>query len=226
MTVLDSNSDSGVIVTTPDIQECSDMDGKAIAVPGLTSNRTLLFFKYIEEKCPGTLVEPVVIQSQTSQLAALTTGQVQMAGVQGSTFRRLQMSGPTDLHVLVSFGKEFPGLGGSQFIARRDFIEKYPGAVRDVIREVLLARRRLQDPQVFADALVKYLKMEPGEAQTMAQGFYDQNLWNLNGGLTLQSTQANLDFLVESELVEPGLEPKDVVDLAPLNDVLAEIGRQ
>ncbi len=226
VTVLDTNSDSGVIVVGPEIQKCSDMDGKSIAVPGLTSNRTLLFYKYIEKNCPGTHVEPVIIQSQASQLMGVTAGQVEIAGVQGSTFRKLQMSGPTDLHVLVSFGKEFPGLGGSQFVTRRDLIEKHPEVVEDLIREVLLARRKLQDPEVFADALVKYLKMEPQEAETMARGFFDQNLWTLDGGLSRERIQANIDFLVESDVLEPGLAPADVVDLAPLNAVLDEIESQ
>jgi ABC-type nitrate/sulfonate/bicarbonate transport system substrate-binding protein len=226
VTVLDANQDSGVIVVGPEIQQCSDLDGKKVAVPGLTSNRTLLFFKYIDENCPGADVEPIVIQSQTNQLMGVQTRQVEIALVQGSTFRKLQMSGPTDLHLLASFGKEFPGLGGSLYITRRDLVEQHPDVVRDLIRETLLARRSLQDPKVFADALVKYLKMDPSDAANMANSFYDQGLWNLNGGLNSANIKANLEFLLESDLLDPGLEPEDVVDASLLNSVLDEIGRR
>lgn len=48
----------------------------------------------------------------------------------------------------------------------------------------------------------------------------------MNGGYTMESVQANIDFLVETAVLSPGLKPDDVADLSYLNAVLDEIGRQ
>jgi ABC-type nitrate/sulfonate/bicarbonate transport system substrate-binding protein len=226
VTILDGTLDSGMVIVPPAIQECSDLDGKKIGVPSLTSNRALLLRKYIRETCPEVEFEPIVISNQTNQLIALSTGQIDGATVQNATFRKFQAAENTDLHPLVSFAQVFPGLGGAQMVTRRALLEQYPETVKDYIRADLMARRSLRDPQVLADALIEYVKMEPAEAKETADIFYNQGLWDLNGGITPERTQAHIEFLLESEIITPGLDPKVAVADSFVNEVLGELGRQ
>jgi ABC-type nitrate/sulfonate/bicarbonate transport system substrate-binding protein len=225
VSILDGTLDSGMVVVGAEIQECADLNGKRIGVPSLNSNRALLLRKYVAETCPEVEFEPVIISNQTNQLIALETEQIDAATVQNGTFRKFQAGRDADLHVLVSYADVFPGLGGAQWQTRRAFLEEYPETVKDLIRADLLARRKLQDAQVFAEALVKYLKMEPTEAKEIGELFYDQKLWDPDGGMTPERVSANLDFIVEAGILEPGLKPEEVAATEPLNAVLEEIGR-
>ena len=130
------------------------------------------------------------------------------------------------MHALVQYSKEFPGLGGTQHVARREMVDKFPQTAKDFVRATLQARRKLQDQKTFTEMLVKYLKLTPEQALTTTQNFGAQDLWSLNGGMDNQMIQSNLDFLVEAGTLKAGLKPSEVVDLSILNAVLDEIGRK
>lgn len=221
VTVMDSTAVPVVIVAAPTIQKCADLEGKSLAVPSVTSNRALLVKKYVARTCPGTNVELIAIASQNDELAALAAGKIDSGAFSYSTWLQFQRKEITALHVLANFGSEFPGLGGLTLITRRELVAQSPETVKDVIRAELEARRKLQDSQVFAQQLVKYMKMDPQDAQDTGQFYYDKNLWSLDGGLKPEIVQANLDFLVESGAIKAGLKPSEVVDTSLLNVVRA-----
>jgi ABC-type nitrate/sulfonate/bicarbonate transport system substrate-binding protein len=224
--LLDGSLNQASLVVTSNIRQCSDLDGKRVVVPSVTSNRALFLSKYIEKNCPAAKIEQVVIASQNNSLIAMTSGQVDGAVIDYSAMLAFEKKENAGIHALVRFLTEFPGLSGAHIVTRRDLLEQHPEVVQDFIRASLSARTRLQDPQVFEEQLVKYLKLEPDEAKASLLLFSPQDLWSMDGGLTTESIQINLDFLEEAGSIEPGLKPTDVADLAPLDAVLAELGRK
>ena len=225
-TVLDGSSSLVVLATLSAIETCQDLAGKRIAVPSLTSNRAILTRKYIEKNCPTAQIEPIVISSQNNMLAAMTSGQIEGATIESSIVDDYRNQGKSDIHILVRFADEFPGIGGAGYVVRREFLDMYPQATRDLIRTTLLARRRLQDPDAFAAELVKFLKMEPATAKVEAARYVQQKFWNLNSALSEQVIQNNIDFLTDAGTLKPGLKPSAVADLTFQNAVLDEIGRR
>lgn len=225
-TVLDGSSSLAVLATRSTIETCQDLAGKRIAVPSLTSNRAILTRKYVEKNCPTAQIEPIVISSQNSMLAAMTSGQIDGAAIESSMIDDYRNQGKSDIHILARFADEFPGIGGTGYVVRREFLEMYPQATRDLIRATLLARRKLQDPDAFAAELVKYLKMEPAAAKVEAARYVQQKFWNLNSALSEQVIQNNIDFLTDAGTLKPGLKPSAVADLTFQNAVLDEIGRK
>jgi ABC-type nitrate/sulfonate/bicarbonate transport system substrate-binding protein len=111
-------------------------------------------------------------------------------------------------------------------VVRREFGEQHPEMVKDVIRALFAARRSIQDPQVLREAVIKYLDLEPDEAQQVADTYLEQEIWDASGTYTLETVQATIDFLQEYGDLAPGLTAEDVADLSYYDAVLDEIGRQ
>jgi len=70
------------------------------------------------------------------------------------------------------------------------------------------------------------LKTDRGETTSVIDALIAAGAWDPNGALTQDNVQYTLNFLQETGAVAKALRVEDVADLAPLNDVLKDIGRQ
>ncbi len=131
-----------------------------------------------------------------------------------------------DVSALVVFAEEFPGVTLDSFFARRQLTEKYPATVKDWLRDLLEARRRIQDPKLLAEQLVARLGMAPDAAQKTADACLERNFWDVNGRFTPAIVQRNIDLMTKASGQAQGLKASDVADLTFLNAVLADIGRK
>ena len=111
-------------------------------------------------------------------------------------------------------------------MARREFAEQHPEMMGDVIRAVFAARRKLQDPEELRAAVIRYMEFEPEKAQQVAEVYTEQDIWDATGEYTLETVQANLDFLQAFGDLPADLEAGDVADLSFYDAVLSEIGSQ
>jgi ABC-type nitrate/sulfonate/bicarbonate transport system substrate-binding protein len=168
----------------------------------------------------------MVVAGANNRMIGLLAGQLSAAMLDMTQQLKMEREAETRAQILVIFSQEFPDLRTTSHFARRGFIEQYPETVKDFIKAMLEARRRLQDPKVLADQFVKYLKMDPDAASSAAETYLAQNVWDLNGTYTLDTLQNNIDFLVESGELPSGLDAAKVSDLSALNAVLDEIGRK
>ena len=225
-TILDSNIESRLLVTTPNIHTCADLDGKRVGIQSTKSTQTLLFIRYVEKNCPTIKPETIVLANESTRLVALVAGELDATTVNFAVIREFQRKDKTDIRTLVDFSQEFPKLRYASQVTRRDILEKYPETVKDFVRASLLARRKLQEPQFLREQIIKYLKQSPADAQDAAALILARPVWDLNGGWTPEGLQNTLDFYVESKVLEPGLTLNQIADLTPLNAVLGEIGRK
>jgi len=226
VSIVDDSSEQRVFVVTSKVNSCADLAGKRLAVPSTTSTQMVMLNRYIDKECPGTTYTQVAMPNVQVRLQGLMAGQLDGGTADLPTFQQLQRAQHPDLHILVNFAQEFPGLRGSVYITRRELVAKNPQAVKDFVRTLLLARRQLQDPNFLQQQVVKYLKMSDADAKQAAADAIQEKIWDLNGGLTNESVQANLDFLTQANVLKPGLQVSDVADLTPLMQVLDEIGRK
>jgi ABC-type nitrate/sulfonate/bicarbonate transport system substrate-binding protein len=137
----------------------------------------------------------------------------------------IEAEGDGRFHALVYFNEAFPGITANSQFARREMADKYPDMVKDLIRAVLNARRRLQEPQVLAEEIEKRFELEPVLARASADIYLEHELWDVNGRYTYELVQRNIEFLESTGTLEPGLKAEDIADLSFLNEVLDEIGR-
>jgi len=214
------------LVTVPGVTTCADLNNRQVSVPNLVSSQTLAFDRFIAKRCPGTNVEKVVISGTNNRLAALMAHRTAGALLDLMTLIEAQRQGGPQFNVLSVFGNEFPGLGGAAVICSRAFLDRYPETARDIVREWIMATRRLQDPAVLRAWMEKHLGLAPDRADVIAKAYLARKVWDLNGGLPDGFMQRNIEFAEEMGVIKPGLTPARVEDARYVNAVLAEIGRK
>jgi ABC-type nitrate/sulfonate/bicarbonate transport system substrate-binding protein len=224
--VLDDSADTYLLVATNDIQKCSDLDGRHVAIGGLHVTHAALLYAYVARQCPDAQPDYLVIDGSGNRYAALLAGELDATIVHWDDMIKIEADGEGRFHPLAYFSDEVPGVTAISQFTRRGLGEQYPQTVEDMIRAVLEARRKVQDPQVLADEIAQRYETEPAVAQQTAQIYLDHKLWNVNGDISPETVQANIDFLVANGSLEPGLKAADVADQSYLNAVLEEIGRQ
>jgi ABC-type nitrate/sulfonate/bicarbonate transport system substrate-binding protein len=169
----------------------------------------------------------VVINGSTNRVAALQAGELDTARLEIVDWLQLERQVPGKFSVLIDFGKEFPLVQFSSFTVRRAWAEQNPEAVKDFIRALLTAHRRVAgNPQLFSEQIVKYLSLPPADATIAADAYLKLGVWDVSGGLTDTSIDYMIDFLTTAGSLPGGVKPNDVADLPYLNAVLDDIGRK
>lgn len=226
VTVMDKSAVTYMLITSKGIQTCEDLHGKSVAIGDVATINATMLRLYLETNCPNTKPEMVIVKGGRNRMAALLTGEVDAAMQEIEHLVRFERDRPGEFHALIVLAKEFPGLQLNSHVARRDFAEQHPEMVKDVIRALFTARRRLQDAQVLRDEIIKYLELEPDEAQQLADTYLEQEIWDASGTYTLETVQAIVEFSQQYGELPPELTAKDVADLSYYDAVLDEIGRQ
>lgn len=227
VTVIVGGGDSSrMIATAPEIKQCSDLNNKQVSVPNLISAQTLALRRYLATRCPGTNVELVVIAGVENRLAALLANRTGGAILEANNMFELQRVYGSKFNVLSDLALEFPGVNGAAVVAPRAFVDKFPATAREIVREMVLAVRRLQDPAFLRNAMANYLAMNPDDAERVGKLYLERKNWDLNGGLSDALLTTNIDFFVEAGVIKPGLTPALVTDRSYLTAALDEIGRK
>jgi ABC-type nitrate/sulfonate/bicarbonate transport system substrate-binding protein len=225
-TIVQRLSFPNLVVTRQGVT-CRAMNGRPLAIGSQTGLNPRLVSRYFESRCPGTEPQVLVIPDSAARTAALVGGTVDAALLPLEEFLKLQKAAPGKYATLVDLTKEFPQLQVNAVQARGDWLEQHPREVREVIRTLLLMHRRINtDPRLLYGRVFDLLKIEPAETKPMVDALIAAGAWDPNGALTKDNVQYTLTFLQETGAVPKALRVEDVADLAPLNDVLNEIGRQ
>jgi ABC-type nitrate/sulfonate/bicarbonate transport system substrate-binding protein len=215
-----------VLLTTAEIKTCADLNGKRLAVGGASGVVVTMVNKYLKEKCPGVTPQIIIIASTASRTAALLAGQIDATPVEYDNLLRAEKDAPGRYHALVDFAKEFPMVDITGYYVNPSWASKNPIVVKDFLRALIQARRQIQDKQVLRQVVTKYFGADDTSAQTVAESYLARNIWDVNGGLTIENVQYMMDFFVGAGALAPGLRPEDIADLSYLNAVVEEIGRK
>ena len=224
--ILSAGGSTRVLVTAPEVKQCSDLNNKGVSVPTLVSTQALTLQLYIDKRCPGTNVERVVIAGTNNRVAALLAGRTAGALLELTSLLELRARDFTQFNELSVFGVEFPGLISAAAVASRAFLDSHPDTARDIARAWVLATRQVQDPTVLKDRIEKYLGLESGQAGIAANAYLDRKIWDVNGGLSDENLRTSIDFSATAGVITDGLSPAMTADLSFLHAVLDVIGRQ
>jgi ABC-type nitrate/sulfonate/bicarbonate transport system substrate-binding protein len=197
-TIAEFTNPTTILAARAEIRSCCDLHGKRLGVATTGGLSPALFRWHLQQNCPGTEPRLFVILESTGRAAALLAGEIDALIAPGEEFVKLQREAPSKFHVLMSWAEEFPDVLIDCLHVRRQWAEQNPECVRDFLRALLLAQRRVvSSPGLLVD-----------------------------GGPTAQEVQRTIDFLTEMASLPRGLNPSAVADLSYLNGVLDEIGRQ
>jgi ABC-type nitrate/sulfonate/bicarbonate transport system substrate-binding protein len=215
------------IIAKPEIKSCVELDGSRIASSATSGLLPTMFDLYVKKNCPNARFNSMLIVDTDSREAALLAGQIDAGQFPLEAVLDLERRAPGKFARLVDYSREFPELLQSVLNLRVDWAKQNPEILKDFIRALLNAHRRINaNPQLLYDETVKRLGADPASAKESGDAWLKLGTWDPNGGLTRESIQYTMDFLVNIKTVPAGLGVDDVADLSYLNQVLNEIGRK
>lgn len=226
-TVMERSANTYVIVARSEIRRCSDLNGRSLAIQGQASSTTLLVRNYIKANCPTAAPNYLIIANNDNRIAALAAGELDAGVLSVEYMSSLALKVPNRFAVLENLAASAPGLMLMSVSANTEFLAKQPLAMKDYIRATLEARRQLSaDFAKVRNELVNRKMVEPEEADATAKALMDAAVWDPNGGMTRDSLERTVKYMVESgEFAKPPQLDR-IADFTFLDQVLAEIGRR
>ena len=218
--------DTYALIARQEIKSCQDLNGKNVAIASSGGVTTALVKQYIKNNCPGATPQVLIIAGTSNRVAALLANQADASPVELDDLLNLQRQAPGRFHALAAFAEEMPQIELSGYYVNVGFGKRQPEAVKDFLRALLQAWRQVQDKDTLRQAIAKYLALDDSAAQASAEMYPGRKMWDVNGGLEAESTQATLDFLVAAGALQPGLKVSDIADRSFLDAVLNEMGRK
>lgn len=214
--LIERVSNEWTLFARNNIESCEDLDGVRLAIHSEGAVSTAMVQAYIDETCPGTEPDFLVIPGSENRAAALIADEVDASPVELADAINLQQVAGDRFGILAPFSKDLPDLITATLYARADFIETHPQAVQDLVDATLAQNERVAgDPEYMAELIRKYMPdFDPEILDEVAEAYSDGVMFPVDGGLTEQSVQFTIDFFTNAEVIEGGLEPSDIWDPA------------
>ncbi len=226
-TIAQYTSSTLVIAAKQNIASCRELNSRRLAMPATRGLSPMLFDWYLKQNCPGVAPEIVVIPESAGRAAALLSGEIDASAMPGEELLKVQRKAPGQFHEILSYAHAFPDIQIDGLHVRRQWAEQNPELVKDFLRALLSAHRRVgEHPQLLFDESVKRLALDPETAKTVGEAHLRMRIWDANGGMTSENLQHTLDFLINMAALAPGAQVKEFADLSYLNAVLEEIRRR
>ena len=215
------------LVAKAAVKTCGDLDGRHVGVFATSGLIPTMFNEYVKRNCPNAKIDQLLISDNTGRVSALVGGQVDAIELSWDAALDLERKEPGKFYRLADFSREFPNLVVSVLNVRSAWARQNPETLKDFIRALLNAQRRVQaNPQLLYDEAVKRFGTDPAAAKASADAWLKVAGWDPNGGLNRDKVQYTLDFIAGTQSVPTNLKIDDVSDLSYLNAVLDQIGRQ
>jgi ABC-type nitrate/sulfonate/bicarbonate transport system substrate-binding protein len=216
-----------VVVANKSLTDCSQLDGKQMALPNSKGLNPTLLNQYLADNCKNAKPQIAVIPDINARFAALENNTVVASLMQQDDLLDLDKQSPGNFAIIASLRKAYPQLLVDGLHVNTNFAQKNPDLVRDLLRAIVLANRQAYDnTQVMMDDAAKRFKLDPGYVQKSFGQKVQDKLWDVNGGLTADNVKYTLDYLLKTKNLPDGVTADQVVDLSYLNAVLDEVGRK
>ena len=215
------------LVTPVSITSPEQLSGKRIAVHSLASMSNTVVQYAIRKygiKNPNVLIIP----GSPARAQALLQGQIDATSLFLTDAVRLELQAPGRFHVLVDF-TDLP-VPESVLVVRRDWLATHQEEVRDVLRGLLEAHRRITANPGWAvqQAGRLYPEEETAFVEAAVRAYAERRVWDPNGGIRdLEAIRSMVAFLKSTGDLPASApdQPEVYADLRPLNAVLSELGR-
>jgi ABC-type nitrate/sulfonate/bicarbonate transport system substrate-binding protein len=216
---------TGLFIAREDIRSCHDLDGRRVGLPSTIGFAPLMFFLYMSRECPEVKPQILTFAEASARAAALLAHRIDASMIPGEELLKLQRKSPA-IHAIGSPSNLFPGIRVDGVQVRGGWAASHPEGVKALVSAQIRAHRLIRaNPQVLYDEAVRRLSLDAATVKEISDSHLRRDIWDANGGLTLENIQSTIDFLMESNALPSRVTPEQVSDLSYLNAVLAELGR-
>jgi NitT/TauT family transport system substrate-binding protein len=221
--IMENTPGEFVMIAKKDIAKCENLTGSRFAIHGETSGTSVAAKRWILDVCKAS-PNIMVLPGGENRIIALRNGQIDATLVQLSDWLNLDAQAPGKFHVIVSGGPF--NISGSGLWANNEWLEKNRDVATAYVAETLKTFRMINaNPKLLEKATLTYVPDTRPEALSATLKAYRQiGAWPQNGGDASMLEDA-IRFFTEQGELKPGLESKQIVNLASLQSALKTIGR-
>ena len=221
--IMENTPGEFVMIAKKDIAKCENLTGSRFAIHGETSGTSVAAKRWILDVCKAS-PNIMVLPGGENRIIALRNGQIDATLVQLSDWLNLDAQAPGRFHVIVSGGPF--NISGSGLWANNEWLEKNRDVATAYVAETLKTFRIINaTPKLLEKATLTYVPDTRPEALPATLKAYRQiGAWPQNGGDASMLEDA-IRFFTEQGELKPGLDSKQIVNLASLQSALKTIGR-
>jgi NitT/TauT family transport system substrate-binding protein len=229
--VVDRVSNEWTIYARKSITQCSDLNGKRLAIHSEGAVSTAMVKNYIETKCPGTKPNYVVISGSPNRLAALLADRIDASPLELTDAVTLEAKASDRYALLASFSQDLPQLHPTSIYVNGDFAKKNPDTVKAVVKAVLEQDRKISgNPDYLKQIAEKFVPkaIDASTIDSAAKKYVDLKMFDVNGGLNQQDLDYTSKFFgpTGAKAVDKDIPASDWSDLTYLTQVVNELGQQ
>ncbi len=231
--IVDRNSNEWTIVTTAEIDDCTELVQSRVAIHSPGSVSGAMIRDWINNTCPDAgNFEPLIIAGSQNRAAALEADQIDGTPAELRDWIALSSTGGDKYKILVNFTEELPDLHPTSMYGNSAWMQENPDVTKDLIREILLQHRRINSEDGYLLSLYeKYLPDEAADtelATLVTDTYREQGLFDNNGGLTPEAVEYTTQFFGPNGTgdLKEEMSVEEVSELSYLEEVLEEIGRE
>jgi NitT/TauT family transport system substrate-binding protein len=218
------------VMAVNEIASCADLDGMRVAIHSEGSVSTAMLRAWIDQTCPGSEPQFLVIPGSENRAAALMAGEIDATPSELIDAIRIDALQPGKFHRVADFAVDLPGLHTGGLWMASDWAAENPEIVQSIVQTVLEVQREVVDnPEWFVEQVPNYLDIAEAELPLLpaiVDAMLAIDSFPVNGGLTMDGAQGTLDFFTEAGRLDGTVSAEKAYDLSYLNQVIDEIGRQ
>lgn len=202
------------IVVAPDINECSDLDGKPVAYHSEGSTSTAHLKQWLLDTCPDATPEFMVISGSANRATALIEGQIAGTVVRLEDWIPAIKGNETKAKVLTSLSEDQGDLLAHTITTTTKTIENEPELVEAYLDALAAEYESLNaDPTAYAERAAELLGMDAAVLAEVYEQLVALNIFPQTVGIDMSKVEATLEFYQMSGSIPEGeLTAADVAD--------------
>lgn len=201
-----------LIIGSPEIETCADLDGKTVAYHSEGSTSTAHLRLYLEDNCTEANPEFVVISGSNNRVTALLEGRIDGTIVRVEDWTAADAS-EDQAHVIDNLVETQADLLTQTIVVDGDSSESSKEAVAALLAELDEQFAAVnEDPAAFAETAAEILDTDPSEVQPVLETLVENGTFPKSHELNPDSVQATLTFNQDAEIISPDLTSDQVAD--------------
>jgi ABC-type nitrate/sulfonate/bicarbonate transport system substrate-binding protein len=225
------NNEHTLYVRKATIKACADLNGKSLGIHSEGAVSTFMTRNYLQNTCPGTTPQYLVIANSPNRAAAIIADRVDAATIEVSDGIHVEAEVGDKFGLLSSYAQDLPNLVVSLNIVNTQWAEANPGTLLAFVKAILTEYRRLAgDAAAVQAGAEKYIKdkVDPKTIGAQTKKYTDLKMWDVNGGVTQAGLEYTHNFFGPNgaKLVGSGLKLSDWADMSILDLALKDLGKK
>jgi NitT/TauT family transport system substrate-binding protein len=180
-----------------EITTCEGLAGKRVAIHSQGAVSTAMVRNYIQENCPGTEPEYVVIEGSPNRVAALLADQIDASPVELGDSIQIDAEASDRFSLLTSFAADLPDLQTTSVYVNGDFADENPGTVLALVKALLDQFKKIDGDAAYLKSIAEEFVPDAINAATIdaaTQKYVELKMFPVDGGVTAERMQYTAEF--------------------------------